>query len=119
MAKFHINNRGEVKPCQAKVRCRFGGASGQENHFTSQEAAAAALQRNYGTKYGVSPTALRKTSLPSLQDLAARGVPVNHVTSVRSHTFPPSQGVSTVDILDESMTPGFMEDLRGGNLHPF
>lgn len=44
--KFHVNSNGEVGPCKAKVRCRFGGESGVENHFDTAEAAQAASQKN-------------------------------------------------------------------------
>lgn len=43
--KYHINSDGEAKPCTAKVRCRFGGESGVENHFSSAEDAQKEVQK--------------------------------------------------------------------------
>lgn len=43
--KYHINNDGEARPCGAKVKCRFGGESGVENHFSSAEAAEVEVQK--------------------------------------------------------------------------
>lgn len=38
--KWHINDKGEVGRCSAtKGNCPFGGASGLENHYASQEEA--------------------------------------------------------------------------------
>lgn len=61
--KFHVNSKGEVGPCKAKVRCRFGGESGVENHFDTVEAAREAAQKNLQEEFshlssvrrGVSP----------------------------------------------------------------
>lgn len=52
MAKYHINGDGEVKPCRAKMgNCRFGGESGNDNHFgdinQAREAAAKKFQENF------------------------------------------------------------------------
>jgi hypothetical protein len=42
--RYHINSAGEAMPCTAKVRCRFGGESGVENHFDTAEAAQIEVQ---------------------------------------------------------------------------
>lgn len=42
--KYHINSQGEAKPCSAQVKCRFGGETGVENHFSTVEAAQAEVQ---------------------------------------------------------------------------
>lgn len=42
--KYHINSQGEAKPCAAQVKCRFGGETGVENHFSTVEAAQAEVQ---------------------------------------------------------------------------
>lgn len=59
MARYHINDRGEVRPCRAKPgNCRFGGASGTADHFESAaEARVAAdkkLQKSYGAVASVA-----------------------------------------------------------------
>lgn len=45
VTKYHINNDGEARPCGAKVKCRFGGESGTENHFSTAEAAETEVQK--------------------------------------------------------------------------
>lgn len=42
--KIHIGKNGPA-PCGAKIKCRLGGESGQENHFDSMEEAEAAYQQ--------------------------------------------------------------------------
>lgn len=60
--KFHVNGKGEVGPCRAKVRCRFGGESGVENHFDTAEAAAAAVQKNLQEEFSHLSSVRRNVS---------------------------------------------------------
>lgn len=60
--KFHVNSNGEVGPCKAKVRCRFGGESGVENHFDTAEDARAAVQKSLQEEFSNVSSARRKTS---------------------------------------------------------
>lgn len=79
--KYHVNpETGKASPCRAKVRCRFGGESGQENHYTSKveadRAAEAVLQEKYdtpSTHKKVSPTFKKKCDRLK-EGLAATGV---------------------------------------------
>lgn len=69
MAKYHINDQGEVHPCRAsKKPCRFGGADGASNHYTSREAATAALEAQLKAEHEVQSAVHRKAA-------AARRVP--------------------------------------------
>lgn len=51
---YHINpDTKNVGPCGAeKGRCPFGGASGAENHFESQDAAYREVERRLSEEYG-------------------------------------------------------------------
>lgn len=35
MSKFHINAKGMPAPCNAEIKCPFGGETGAENHFNT------------------------------------------------------------------------------------
>lgn len=67
--KFHVNGKGEVGECRAKVRCRFGGESGVENHFDTAEAAHAAVQKNLQEEFNHLSSTRRQ---PSPQFVAIR-----------------------------------------------
>lgn len=50
--KFHINSdTNTVGKCSAKVRCRFGGDSGMENHFETQEEAQRQVEKRFEKKF--------------------------------------------------------------------
>lgn len=67
--KFHINSDGEAKPCSAQVRCRFGGESGVENHFSSAEEAQAEVQNRLQKEFSqVSSVRSRGTSTQFLKN---------------------------------------------------
>lgn len=52
MAKVHINDNGEVKPCSASVKeCQFGNGDGS-NHFETVAEAEAEVQRRHNEEYG-------------------------------------------------------------------
>jgi hypothetical protein len=81
--KYHINKRGEVHECHANDKCRFGGASGHSNHFSSREAAEKFAQEKLSKTYGhiskikKSPK-LSKESLDGLKkSLSEDGVKVS------------------------------------------
>lgn len=85
MAKWHINGSGEVGRCTAtKRRCPFGGASGEENHFSSREKAeeaAAARFETYSTLGGTTKKQRNDSFAPIRDDvqkaLVAYGVKKN------------------------------------------
>lgn len=56
-AKFHINAKGEPRPCTATVRaCRYGS----EDHFDSKETAVKASEERLANEHGSVPTAQSK-----------------------------------------------------------
>lgn len=55
MAKFHINEKGEARPCSAELQCRFGAAT---EHYATAEAA----QRAYEAQNQALPTPPKKNS---------------------------------------------------------
>lgn len=44
--KFHINDKGEVGKCTAKKKCRFGGESGVDNHFSTMKEAQDSFEKD-------------------------------------------------------------------------
>lgn len=46
MSKYHISGNGEPAVCTAKVKCRLGGESGQENHFDTPDEAREAFEKS-------------------------------------------------------------------------
>jgi hypothetical protein len=58
-AKFHINAKGEPRPCTATVRaCRYGS----EDHFDSKETAVRAAEARLATEHGSVPAAKNKST---------------------------------------------------------
>ena len=121
MVKFHINANGDAKPCHAKLRCRFGGASGSENHFNSLAAAEEASQKKLEKAYGKVTDAVRKSDLsPAAKTALARlyndGVRVQHIDSVASGKLSkPSSTVSDVDVVDENPSKDLLASIRRGD----
>lgn len=121
MAKFHINNNGEAKACHAKVRCRFGGESGNENHFASMDAAETASQKRLEQMYGKVTGGVKKSDLSdstktALAKLYNEGVRIQHVDSIAATTLKkPSSTVSDVDLLDEKPSPDLLASIRRGD----
>lgn len=59
--KYHVNpETGKVSQCRAKVKCRFGGTSGNENHFASKQAAETAAEGMMNSKHEFK--SVKKTS---------------------------------------------------------
>lgn len=120
MAKFHINNNGEAKACHAKVRCRFGGESGNENHFASMDAAEAESQKRLEKMYGKVTGGVKKSDLSegaksALAKLYNDGVRIQHVESIAAAKLrKPSTTVSDVDVLDEKPSPDLLASIRRG-----
>jgi len=67
--KYHINAKGEVKVCHAKIKCRFGGDSGQDNHFTSKEAAVKSAQESLVSEFGSASVSVKKSLFSQNRDL--------------------------------------------------
>ena len=58
MSKFHINKHGVPAPCKAtKGNCPYGGDSGNENHFDTQEEAQEHAKKILSAEYGLLPVA--------------------------------------------------------------
>jgi Mor family transcriptional regulator len=67
--KYHINpETGVVSPCKAKIRCRFGGESGHENHFESESDARVATEALLNLKNPVS--SIRRKDVEFIKDRA-------------------------------------------------
>lgn len=126
MAKYHINAKGEVKPCRAQVKCRFGGASGKENHFTNKNQAEKVAQMNFSAQFGET-SAVRKNFInqkdaeKTLKTLSDKGVRVKNVDSVNDFNFNNSKdySVSNIDVLDEKPNKEWLNSIRRGNLKAF
>lgn len=59
--KYHVNpETGKVSICRAKVKCRFGGSTGNENHFSSKNAADQSAEGLMATKYSVAKGRTKK-----------------------------------------------------------
>ena len=57
MSKFHVNDNGLSGRCEAeKVKCPFGGDSGQENHYATLDEAIAASETLMEQEHGVFQT---------------------------------------------------------------
>ncbi|HHT97118.1 MAG TPA: hypothetical protein GXZ90_04400 [Clostridiales bacterium] len=56
MSKFHINKHGVPAPCKAKKgNCPYGGESGNDNHFDTQEEAQAYADKANASEHGYLP----------------------------------------------------------------
>lgn len=122
MAKYHINHKGEVKPCQARVKCRYGGASGSDNHFSNIADAEQAVQKRFSEKYGATNAVSRKgksASQEALASLSKKGVAVTTVSSVSSHRFQTPGRGSSVDVIDEKPTRKLLESITSGAVKAF
>lgn len=88
---YHVNKKGEVRPCGAQKRaCRFGAA----NHFATEEEAIKSSQEDLRFEYGSDvPQRFRKSPLPG------RG-------SSRAKAVAPPVAISPRDV------PGIMEELK-------
>lgn len=118
---YHINDKGEVKRCQATKRaCKFGGTDGKQNHFASEAEAEAALQARYQSTVNKG---LRKTSGrgQALAALEHSGVTVGSVKRIASHSFgnPGSVNTSSVELLEEKPDEGLLKSIRSQRLRAF
>jgi len=73
MAKAHINPETlEVGRCSAQVKCPFGGASGQENHYPTLKMARAEAERRLSEKE--EPFAIKTSTKDSVNEQAESNV---------------------------------------------
>lgn len=126
MAKYHINRKGEVKLCRAQIKCRFGGASGSDNHFTDKGEAEKKAQKDLSRKYGQVNSAVQKAkTTPNervINGLRSKGYQVTRVTSIQSHSFGSGQalgGASQIDVLDEKPDQALLKQIRAGQHRQF
>ena len=61
--KYHINTRGEIKPCTATVRCPFGDL--EKDHYTSMESARKVFEIIMNSSFDYSGRSLK--SLTSIE----------------------------------------------------
>lgn len=70
--KYHINNHGYINECRAKEKCRFGGASGLDNHYSSiNKARQAYEEKNNSDVFAVSNKNPDKSHLPKIKKALA------------------------------------------------
>lgn len=127
MANWHINDKREVHPCRAgSGNCRFGGDSGEDNHFSSRESAELSLALKdeefsaLGTRRKRSSVDLkdaRPETRSAVEGLLKRGVSV--ATTKTLDGLPLGDFThSEVDILEEDLKGLSLESLRKSKL-PF
>lgn len=69
MAKFHINKHGVPAPCKAtKGNCPYGGESGTENHYDTQEEAQVAADKANEEKHGILPNVPQPKTTENMRD---------------------------------------------------
>lgn len=127
MANWHINTKGEVHPCRAKPgNCRFGGATGEENHFSSKEDAELSLAKKnldysaLGTRKKRSTINIGKANtetLAAVETLVDKGLAVSSAKTLDA--LQPATGrYSEVDILEEDLK-GLSLDVLKSKKRPF
>lgn len=104
--KYHINNKGEVKPCRAKVKCRFGGANGNENHFTSASEAEKYVQEKLTRTYDPMRS-VRRVGSPNAQFIKNRD---NLRDSLVSFGVKNAENLPDVNSVDEIVNKWFNGD---------
>lgn len=118
--RWHINTKGEVGKCSAQSKCPFGGETGSDNHFTSQEAAELFLAKGsktfsaLGTKRKRPRVAIGRVkpeTRSAVEDLLDAGVRVSAPKSLDTMNGA-SPNTSSVDILDESLGALSLESIR-------
>lgn len=127
MANWHINDKGEVHPCRARSgNCRFGGASGEENHFSSRESAELSLAKKdgeysaLGTRRKRAPLDIGKAKTETrvaVETLLDKGVAVNTTKTLDGLPLGVARH-SQVDILEEDLK-GISLDVLKGKQRPF
>lgn len=124
--RWHINLSNEVGRCSANTKkCPFGGDSGQDNHFDSEEAAELFLARN-NKEFSALGTKNKRRRVPlgrvkpetrtAVEGLLDAGMNVSSTKSL-DNLDSTSTDTSAVDILDESL-PGISLDAIRAN-RPF
>lgn len=119
--RWHINGKQEVGKCSVTTgTCPFGGDSGTENHFTSQEAAELFLAKGnkkfsaLGTRRKRPRVAIGRVkpeTRSAVEDLLDSGVRVSAPKSL-DNLNETSLNTSSVDILDESLEGVTLETVR-------
>ncbi len=125
--KWHINSKGGVYPCRARAgKCPLGGATGQENHFSSQEAAELYLAKS-SNSFSALGTKRKKLSIEigdvkdetkaAIEGLLNKGVSVSAPSGLQDLSNSTPTRASEVDILDEDLKGISIEKIR--SLRPF
>lgn len=117
MTKFHVNAKGEVRPCGATKRpCRFGA----ENHYASEEEAERAIGKQSHNQE--SPMTKKKTATPanSVEKLSATGIESTTIKSIRDHTFIDTDPyTSSIDLIPEKNAKKLLDDIMSGKIKAF
>lgn len=120
--KYHINDDGDALRCRAKIRCKFGGASGFEYHFDSlqeaQERAQEVLRLRHGllggtTRGGRKESGVQGAAAKDLVKMERSGMNVAHIDSVLEHDFSADEAhVSCIDVLEEKPDEALLASMR-------
>lgn len=118
MAKYHINNNGDALICKATQKCRFGGESGVENHFTNKNEAEKAAQQILAKKYGSLQPLKKKKAIEDLNKLSSKGVSIKKIDSIIDYNFDKiNPNESSIDVLEEKPSEDFLNNIRKGILN--
>lgn len=119
MTKYHINNNDEAKVCHAKIKCRFGGESGKENHFDSMQEAEQKIQEKYSNTLTQFKGISKTTSKNDLKKLSSAGIKVTKINNIESYNFQNDDfNVSNIDLIDEKPNAELLAQIRAGKLDP-
>ncbi len=120
--KWHINDKGEVHPCKARLgNCRFGGQTGDKNHFSSREGAELYLAKGnsgfseLGTKrkrVTVEIGAVKPETKAAVETLLDRGLAVSATSSLEGLTSATPSRSSEVDILEDDLEGISLESIK-------
>jgi len=108
--KFHINSKGEAKPCNASVRgCRFGDSQ----HYDTFEAAQQVSDRNLQQEYSSFSQPLKK----NISNGKNRKL-INRIKSVIGDNpqFDPDYLMNVGKVFDEELTSRIPFEIDGRNL---
>jgi len=122
LTKWHINDKGEVHPCKARPgNCRFGGQTGDKNHFSSKEGAELYLAKGnsgfseLGTRrkrVQIEIGAAKPETKAAVETLLERGVAVSATKSLDGLTAATPSRSSEVDILDDDLKGITLESVK-------
>lgn len=95
--KYHVNpDTGKVSACRAKVKCRFGGATGAENHFGTKPAAETAAEKLMSSRY-VATAGKSKGTFAAVKQNIQAGLVRSNIIKDASELPPVKNQVEMID----------------------